>query len=158
MLDLTQLFNHDGEHLELNDWVNQVVMTIGHPVLLPKKFNCIDCSNEIIVEGSHNDMSLIVSDKVVIRHKCTCSTKMKLTDVSSFLENEENTFKIYEVVDHTIKDIIKSYANKNGGTHVDKSLSYNKFADVFLGENYLIAIANYILGVLSFKAKSKSSQ
>jgi hypothetical protein len=154
MADFRALFNHDGEHLKLEDWIKQVVMVINHPILLPKKIKCSKCGNEIDVEKEHNNMFLSVTNKVIIRHKCVCSNTYIRTDVTKELEKEENTFTVRETIEHTIEDIIKSYANKNGGAHVEKNIRFNRFADVVLGERYLLAIANYILGVITYKAKS----
>lgn len=51
----------------------------------------------------------------------------------------------------TIKEVIKAWANKNGGAHVDPSIPEKEmFAITIFGEHYLITIARYIIELLGY--------
>ncbi|PES60328.1 hypothetical protein CN507_30415 [Bacillus cereus] len=48
-----------------------------------------------------------------------------------------------------IKDIIKNYANKNGGAHVDSVLDIKGLLIAELGDKYIQEISKYILEYFS---------
>lgn len=51
----------------------------------------------------------------------------------------------------TIKSVIKSWADKNGGAHVDHVLPFeNLYADTLLGKGHLLQIAIYLIDLLGF--------
>ncbi|GAB1798639.1 hypothetical protein [Priestia megaterium] len=154
MLNYTMLFNREGIYLELDDWLDQVVMRLRNSFTIPKKVKCKKCQDETDVESKHEEMKLCINDKVLIQYNCHCG-KRNNVDVSDEIEQDdkETNFIFYKINEHTIRSIIRTYADRNGGAHVDKSIPYVNFADIHLGRRYIDAIANYILGAITYSKK-----
>jgi hypothetical protein len=153
MVNYTKLFDREGIYLELDEWLDQVVMRLGNPFTIPKKVKCIKCQHEINVEANHEDMKLYINDRVLIQYNCQCGKRNNIDVTHEIEEEKETNFTFYEIREHTIRSIIRTYADRNGGAHVDKSIPYGNFADIHLGKNYIDAIANYILGAITYSKK-----
>jgi len=50
---------------------------------------------------------------------------------------------------YSVKDLIKTFAEKDGGAHVDSNLNWTEIITTNVGVNYLILIALYILHCIS---------
>lgn len=141
------LFDHGKEKLPVDEWLNQIVVKMGIPILVVKEITCQSCDKQISVEKKHSEMTLDVFDgKSMIYYKCECTNKRREYDITEASGIEGNTFSITEEQIYTVRDVIKMYADKYGGAHVDPKLRFDVFFGVNIGERYILAIGNYILG------------
>lgn len=59
--------------------------------------------------------------------------------------NQEILFNSDEKSPITVREIIKYYANKNGGAHIDEELRGRELFTIYLSESYLLEIGKYII-------------
>lgn len=75
-----------------------------------------------------------------------CYFNVNLDDIVKAYEGKIENVKRTTI---TIRDIIKNYANKNGGAHVDSVLDIKGFLIAELGDKYIQAISKYIVEYFS---------
>ena len=140
---MNNTFDLSSPKLDLEKWLDQVIMECVITLELPSEIECDKCNKPIQLEGNPSFDGRIYINKLgsVIRFKHDCG-KSSIFDFTQY-QGEKFKWKLTE--SFTIKDVIKIYANKNGGAHVQKSLNYRNFYGANLGNSYLLVISKYLL-------------
>jgi RNase P subunit RPR2 len=144
----TEMFNKNERVESLEEWLNQPLIIINNKVSFPKHIKCKYCSK--VNSTQHNEtMELKVTKNAeLLSFTCSeCNKKVNDYDVTKIhLETEEENIVYFdEEKKLTIKKLIRGYADKNGGAHLDPTLDLDSFFGVRLGEEYLIGLSFYIV-------------
>lgn len=142
-VDLNNTFDLNASKLDLESWLDQVIMECVIPLELPSEIRCDKCNNRIRLEDNSSFGGRIYINKLgsVIRFSHDCGKNSSF----DFTNYQGDMFNWYTIEYFTIRDVIKIYANKNGGAHVQNSLNYRNFYGAHLGDSYLLVIAKYLL-------------
>ncbi|KOR84424.1 hypothetical protein AM233_10165 [Bacillus sp. FJAT-22058] len=142
------LFKKNESQLPLKSWLSQKVIksNISYETLDCK---CPYCANVVGAIKSNNTNIKVQDDKCLVTmicHNCGAYFNVNLDDIVNAYEGKIENVKRTTI---TIRDIIKNYANKNGGAHVDSVLDIKGFLIAELGDKYIQAISKYIVEYFS---------
>ncbi|MEN3780480.1 hypothetical protein [Priestia megaterium] len=144
------LFKKNESQLSLETWLSQKVIKSNIFYESLENCTCVYCRR---FEGEHEviirDFATREGEKCFITMMCAfcgASFEVELNDIANAYEGKVENVKKTTI---TIKDIIKNYANKNGGTHVDSVLDIKGFLIAEIGDRYIQAISQYMLEYFS---------
>ncbi|TXR78305.1 hypothetical protein [Bacillus sp. BF9-10] len=139
------LFKQNSSQLPLERWLSQKVIKSNISYESLENCHCSYCGT---FDASIRDIR-IEEDKcfiAVMCNVCAATFSVNLNSISNAYEGKIENVKRITI---TIRDIIKNYANKNGGAHVDSVLDIKGLLIAELGDKYIQAISQYILEYFS---------
>ncbi|MGX5612270.1 hypothetical protein [Bacillus toyonensis] len=147
------LFKQDSSRVSLGRWLRQKVIKSNISYELLQNCQCIYCRSCRSYDESIDDIYDIeidgAEDECVIAVMCSACGNTFHVNLDSIINAYEGKIENVERTTINIRDIIKNYANKNGGAHVDSVLDIKALLIAELGDKYIQAISKYILDYFS---------
>ncbi|WP_242284706.1 hypothetical protein PY144_14890 [Bacillus cereus] len=143
------LFTKNNPSVSLETWLNQKVIksNISYKELKDCQcYYCCQCGTKI--EMPINNWKINENGCYITKFCYNCGHSFQV-NLSEIIKSYEGKIENANRTTITIKDIIKNYANKNGGAHVDSVLDIKGLLIAELGDKYIQAISKYILEYFS---------
>lgn len=145
---IPSLFDDQQEEIRLEEWLDQEILIIRKKMLHPKYVACKLCreNNDTLKNGT---MSLQINSKQSLQFfKCSyCREENRDINITNLIDDAVNNrikTNMIEVTSLlTISSLIRYYANKQGGAHLEQKLNIDAFLSKSLTQEHLFAIGLY---------------
>ncbi|RDZ11498.1 hypothetical protein C3744_20775 [Priestia megaterium] len=144
------LFEESNSSLFLEAWLNQDVIKSNVSYQSLDNCYCPYCgSGDNSRTSNSRNIQEVQNRECFIMIMCqNCGAKFPV-NLDNIIDAYEGKIENVESVNITIRDIIKNYANKNGGAHIDSELDIKGLLIAELGGEYIQSISQYIVEYFS---------
>ncbi|CAM4124810.1 hypothetical protein [Saccharibacillus endophyticus] len=136
----------DSALLNLEQWTEQVIAEAEIEVPSPEYLTCKKCSEKLSLKHEHDAVEvriLLGEPQNAFEFRCKHCGKFCETIIDQ--DDPQNVLNISASENITVYSLLRSFADKGGGAHVDKELNWLNVFAVELGDLYVISIAKCIL-------------
>lgn len=139
------LFKKDSSSLSLETWLNQKVIKSNISYQSLENCTCPYCHRDSFSNISNPKDIQVQNSECFVMMMCQICGAHFSVNLDNIVNAYEGKIENVNTITITIKDIIKNYANKNGGAHVDSVLDIKGLLITELGEKYIQAISQYMV-------------